>query len=53
MELELCSSGHEEICYLAASRSAKCPLCEANERIESLEDEIGRLNDQLSESEKE
>jgi hypothetical protein len=43
MSLETCSSGHEEIVYSEGYRSgrrSKCPLCEANSKIEELETSV-------------
>jgi HAMP domain-containing protein len=46
--MNLCDSGHEEICY----ECRNCPLCEANEEIESLEKEVEELKESLEELKK-
>jgi peptidoglycan hydrolase CwlO-like protein len=47
--MNLCDSGHEEICY----ECRNCPLCDANEEIESLEKEVDELKESLEELKKE
>lgn len=42
--MNLCSHGHEEICY----ECRKCPLCEAGERITELESKVSELSDEVS-----
>jgi hypothetical protein len=39
--MNLCSDGHEEICY----ESKECPACEFKEEVEELKDEIVKLNE--------
>lgn len=48
--MELCSRGHEEICY----ESGECPMCfsleelkDANKTIKSLENQIQDLSDEV------
>lgn len=43
----LCSENHEEICH----ESRNCPLCEKIEDLEKANDEISKLNKELSEME--
>jgi predicted RNase H-like HicB family nuclease len=43
--MNLCDSGHEEICY----ECRNCPLCEANREIESLENIVEELKESLEE----
>ena len=37
--MEMCSNGHEEICH----SERYCPLCEVNDKIQSLEEERDEL----------
>lgn len=46
--MNLCDSGHEEICY----ECRNCPLCEANREIESLENIVEELKESLEELKK-
>lgn len=41
--MNLCSDGHEEICY----EGRKCPACELLEQIDALEGEISELNSEM------
>jgi len=41
--MEICSSGHEEICF----SSHKCPLCEALEEKNDLQKEIKNGEDKI------
>lgn len=47
--MNLCSDGHEEICY----EGRECPLCEVitrrNDQIEQLEDQIADLKIEIGE----
>jgi transcription initiation factor IIE alpha subunit len=43
--MNLCSHRHEEICY----ESRNCPLCEAQEEIEKLEEAVSDLESEISE----
>jgi hypothetical protein len=45
--MEMCSSGHKEIVH----DSQNCPLCEALEKIETLENDISDLRDMVSDLE--
>ena len=46
--MNLCSDGHDEICY----ESRNCPFCEhmneASEREEAMQSSIDRLNDEVA-----
>lgn len=46
--MEICSDAHTEIVY---DSNERCPLCEANKEIFSLEDEIEELKRQLADKE--
>lgn len=37
--METCSDNHKEIVFIRYKGSTKCPVCEALERIEGLEEE--------------
>lgn len=41
--MNLCSRNHEEICF----EGRDCPLCEAESRIEELEDALEELREKL------
>jgi len=43
--MNLCDSGHEEICY----ERRNCPLREANREIKSLEEKVEELEESLEE----
>ena len=45
--MEVCYHNHDEIVF----DGLNCPLCEANERVEELEDEVLDLRDTLNEYE--
>lgn len=44
--MNLCSSGHEEVCY----ESEPCPCCEAITKINELEEEIDDLKSEASDA---
>ncbi len=41
--MDLCSFQHEEICY----ESRNCPLCEANNTIEELKEQVKNLEKEI------
>jgi hypothetical protein len=43
-DMELCSEGHEEVCF-EGGRFSSCPACEA---IEDLNSQIEKLNDEIA-----
>ena len=45
--MELCSNGHEEICFEVRT----CPLCEAQDEIDNLLKEIASLEEKITELE--
>ena len=40
--MDLCSSGHDEVCYVAR----RCPVCEEQEKVTSLELEVEKLREE-------
>jgi hypothetical protein len=42
--MNLCSNNHDEIVY-EGGHYVKCPLCEANDKIEELKDDIRELQE--------
>jgi hypothetical protein len=51
--MELCSSGHKEICYVSGGMfsSSGCPMCEALEKIAELENIMKGLNNGRNDAE--
>ena len=47
----MCSNNHDEIVF-EGGHHVKCPLCEALEKIESLERDIEQLQESLEQCEK-
>jgi hypothetical protein len=45
--MDLCSSGHDEVCYNAR----RCPVCEEQDKVVSLEKEIELLKEQVEDLE--
>jgi hypothetical protein len=41
--MQMCSFNHDEICF----EVRKCPLCEANTRIEDLQEQLEQANIQI------
>lgn len=41
----LCDDGHDEVAY--ENKTRNCPVCTLIKDIENLEEEIGKLNDEL------
>ena len=52
--MEPCSSGHEEVCFVAA-RHVRCPVCtaygEKDQAVQELEATVRDLEKQLAEAE--
>jgi len=42
--MELCSNGHDEVCY----DCRECPVCTAQEEIDSLEEDLQEANEMIS-----
>lgn len=49
--MEVCNENHNEICYEPENKYAGCPLCESNERISELEDELETAREEMEEHE--
>ncbi len=47
--MELCSNGHEEVCY----ESRFCPVCAVKEEMQEKIDKLQEENDKLNEIEQE
>ena len=47
--MNMCSRNHDEIVH----DERHCPLCEALDNIKTMEDDIGKLEEELAESQKE
>lgn len=47
--MELCSNGHEEVCY----ECRNCPVCEKIDEIKDLENSIAGLEQELEDLKKE
>lgn len=51
--MDICSEGHEEVCFESGFYSRKCPVCDMREdkncEIQALEDQIKGLEAELEE----
>lgn len=45
--MELCNNDHDEIVYEKGSKYDGCPLCEAVQEIETLQDQVDELVEEM------